>query len=126
MQTQGITWHAVTVQPDQFDAQKAFVTNTFGLEPFMEMDGVAVFQFDNGTLLEIYVPATTPPYGYNDGLAIGWRVDDVADASQELADAGYELLGDINRVPEADYAYRHFRGPDGRVYGINESKAQPS
>ncbi|HWU09655.1 MAG TPA: hypothetical protein VN520_25305, partial [Streptomyces sp.] len=39
--------------------------------------------------------------------------------------AGGELLGEINRVPDLDYAYRHFRGIDGRVYGLNESKPQP-
>jgi hypothetical protein len=25
-------------------------------------------------------------------------------------------------VEEMSYAYRHFRGPDGRVYGLNEQK----
>jgi len=25
-------------------------------------------------------------------------------------------------VEEMAYAYRHFRGPDGRVYGLNEQK----
>ena len=36
--------------------------------------------------------------------------------------AGGELLGEITRVPDMGYAYRHFRGPDGRVYGLNEQK----
>ena len=126
MKTQGITWHAVVVQPEQFDAHKAFTIERLGVTPMMEMDGVAVFSFPNGDLYEIYIPTTTPPYGYNDSFAIGFRVDDVAQASQELADAGFELLGDINRAPEYQYAYRHYRGADGRVYGINESKPQPT
>jgi hypothetical protein len=25
-------------------------------------------------------------------------------------------------LEEMAYAYRHFRGPDGRVYGLNEQK----
>jgi hypothetical protein len=29
-------------------------------------------------------------------------------------------LGDIHRIPEMNYAFCHFRGPDGRVYGVNE------
>jgi hypothetical protein len=36
--------------------------------------------------------------------------------------AGGELLSEIHRVPEMRYAYRHFRGPDGQVYGLNEQK----
>ena len=126
MNTQGITWHAVTVQPDQFEAHKAFTIEHFGVQPMMETDGVAVFQFENGSIYEIYVPTTTPPYGYNDDFAIGFRVDDVAQASDELAAAGFELLGEISRFSEMQYAYRHFRGPDGRVYGLNENKPQPA
>ena len=125
MQAQGITWHAVVVQTDQFEAHKALTIDQFGVQPMMEMEGVAVFSFPNGDLYEIYTPGTTPPYGYNDSFAIGFRVDDVAETSEELAAAGFELLGEINRAPDFDYAYRHFRGPDGRVYGINESKPQP-
>ena len=27
--------------------------------------------------------------------------------------AGFEVLCDIHRIPERNYAYCHFRGPDG-------------
>ena len=52
--------------------------------------------------------------------ALGWR--DIEAASEELAEAGCELLGEITRIEEMNYAYRHFKGPDGRVYGLNEQK----
>ena len=29
-------------------------------------------------------------------------------------------IGEITRIEQMNYAYRHFKGPDGRVYGINE------
>jgi hypothetical protein len=32
------------------------------------------------------------------------------------------LLGEITRLPEMQYAFRHFIGPDGRVYGVNEQR----
>ena len=38
--------------------------------------------------------------------------------------AGGELLGEITRFEQFGYAFRHFRGPDGRVYGLNEQRAQ--
>jgi hypothetical protein len=31
-------------------------------------------------------------------------------------------LGEITRIEDMNYRYRHFKGPDGRVYGINEQK----
>ena len=123
MQTNGITWHAVTLEPDVFEATKELMTGTFGLTPMMEMDGVVVFQMPDGTLLELYQPHTVPAYGYNGAIAFGFRVDDIEAASAEIEAAGGELLGEITRVDEMGYAYRHFKGPDGRVYGLNEQKS---
>ena len=31
MQVEGITWHALTLEPDQLDATKKLVTDTFGV-----------------------------------------------------------------------------------------------
>ena len=122
MQVEGITWHAVTLKGDAFDGTKKLVQELLGLSPMFELPGVSVFSTENGTLLELYTPESVPPYGYNGNVAFGFRVDDIEAASQELADAGYELLGEINRVEEMNYAYRHFKGPDGIVYGLNQQK----
>lgn len=126
MNTTGITWHAVILEPDAFAATKKLLTETFGVSPAVDMDGFLMAALPDGTMLELYAPQAVPAYGYNDGIAFGFRVDDVEAASAELAEAGMELLGEINRMPDIAYAYRHFRGPDGRVYGINESKPQPN
>ena len=76
----------------------------------------------NGTVFDLYAPHAIPAYGFNDGIVFGFRVSEIEAASADLAGAGCELLGEINRVPEMSYAYRHFRGPDGRVDGINEQR----
>ena len=123
MHVNGITWHSVTLDPEPFAATRTLLTETFGLTPMMELDGVTVFSFPDGTLLELYTPETVPAFGYNGSLAFGFRVDDIEEASRQIEAAGGELLGQINRFPEMGYAYRHFRGPDGRVYGLNEQKA---
>ena len=49
-----------------------------------------------------------------------WTLVEAASAAVEAA--GCELLGEITRVEEVAYAYRRFRGPDGRVYSLNEQK----
>lgn len=125
MHTNGITWHALTLEPEAFAATKKLLTETFGLTPAVDMEGFVMIPLPDGTMLELYAPQAVPAYGLNDGIAIGFRVDDVESASAELAAAGVELLGEVTRMPDIDYAYRHYRGPDGRVYGINESKPQP-
>ncbi|HEV3365018.1 MAG TPA: VOC family protein [Acidimicrobiia bacterium] len=122
MQLEGITWHALTLQPDALEATKKLLTETFGVPVAMEMGGAVVFSLQNGTLLELYTPESAPAFGYNGNVAFGFRVDDIEAASAAVAAAGCELLGDINRVPDMKYAYRHFKGPDGIVYGLNEQR----
>ncbi len=122
MNVQAITWHSITVEPEQLETQKKFITETLGLTLAMEMYGVFVYALPDGGLLELYTPQTAPDFGYNGSIAFGFRVDDIEQASKEIQAAGGELLGDINRVPEMSYAYRHFRGPDGQVYGLNEQR----
>jgi predicted enzyme related to lactoylglutathione lyase len=120
---EGITWHAIVLDPEPFAATKALMTETFGLAPEVESEGMVMFIMPNGTMLELNTPqAASADYGFNDGLVFGFRVDDVEAASAAVEEAGCELLGEITRVEDVAYAYRRFRGPDGRVYSLNEQK----
>ena len=38
MKVQGITWHAITLEDDKFDAFAALAGNVMGLQTFMEME----------------------------------------------------------------------------------------
>jgi predicted enzyme related to lactoylglutathione lyase len=123
MQLEGITWHAITLQANQFGPTKKLLIEVFGLRPAIEEDDYTTFPMSNGTILELYAPEAIPAYGFNDGgIVFGFRVEDIEATSKELAEAGCELLGEITRNEEMNYRYRDFRGPDGRVYGINERK----
>ena len=122
MQVEGITWHAIVLETDTFATTKKLVAETFGLTPSIEQEGWTMFPMSNGTVLDLYAPSAIPAYGFNDGIVFGFRVDNIEAASLDLAAAGCELLGDITRIEEMGYAFCHFKGPDGRVYGINEQK----
>lgn len=123
MQVEGITWHALTLEADEFGPTKKLLIEVFGLRPAIDTDGWTTFPMSNGTILELCAPGAIPAYGFNDcGIVFGFRVEDIEAASEELAEAGCELLGEITRIEEMNYAYRDFKGPDGRVYGINEQK----
>ena len=121
MNVEGITWHAIVLDPEPFAATKALMTETFGLAPEVEREGMVMFIMPNGTMLELNEPqAASADYSINDGLVFGFRVDDLEAASAAVEAAGCELLGEITRREEMAYTYRRFRGPDGRVYGLNE------
>jgi hypothetical protein len=109
LDVQGITRHAVVLGTDEFAATHKLLTGTLGLSPAMEQSGWSMIAMPNGTLLDPYAPEAVPPWGFNDGLVFGFRVDDVDGASAELGAAGRELLGEVTRVPEMNYAFRHFR-----------------
>ena len=123
MRVEGITWHALTLEADEFGPTKKLLIEVFGLRPAIDTDGWTTFPMSNGTILELCAPGAIPAYGFNDcGIVFGFRVDDIEAASEGLAEAGCEPLGEITRIEEMNYAYRDFKGPDGRVYGINERK----
>lgn len=123
MNLEGITWHAIVLDPELFAATKALLIETFSIAPAVDTEGFALFHLANGTMLELYAPQAVPDYGYNDdGVAFGFRVDDIEAASAAVEAAGCELLGQITRMEQLAYSYRDFRGPDGRVYGLNEQK----
>jgi len=123
MHLEGITWHAITLKANQFGPTKKLLIEVFGLRPAIEEDGYTRFPMSNGTILELYAPEAIPSYGFNEGgMVFGFRVEDIEAASDQLAEAGCELLGEITRIEDMNYTYRDFRGPDGRVYGINEQK----
>ena len=107
MNVEGITWHAIVLDPEPFAATKALLTETFGLAPAMEDEGYVLFIMPNGTMLELYAPQAVPDYGFNEGgVVFGFRVDDLEAASAAVEAAGCELLGEITRVEEMGYAYR--------------------
>src|SRR3954451_17425911 len=78
MQVQGITWHGVTLEPDQFTAMKKLCGEVFGLTPMIEPDGWTMFSMPNGTVLDLLEPDSdlVPTYGLNGGIVFGFRVDD--------------------------------------------------
>jgi hypothetical protein len=123
MKVEGITWHAVVLDADQFAATRQLMTETLGLQPQMEMEGWSLFGMPNGSIIDLFAKEAADgmcPWGLNDGVVFGFRVDDIDAASAELESAGCELVGEINFIEQMNYSWRHFKGPDGRTYGINQ------
>jgi hypothetical protein len=124
MQIKGITWHGSFSSSTSSPRRRSCAARFLGLTPMVEEDGWTLFPMPNGTMLDLFEPDSqmTPTYDLNDGIVFGFRVDDIEAAAAGLKASGLELLCDIHRIAEMSYAYCHFRGPDGRVYGINEQK----
>ena len=120
MRVDGIAWHALVLEPKAFMAMEDFAEKTLGLHPLWLEDGRRLYLMRNGTMLDLYAPWAVPPYGFNDGSAFGFQVDDIEKASRAVSESGLQLLGEATRLSGLNYAIQHFRGTDGRVYALSE------
>ncbi len=118
MTIKGISWHAVVADEETYGATRAFFGALLGVAPSWEADGFTAFHTRDGASLELLAPAHVPDYGLNGGVAFGFLVDDVEEASAAVVAAGGTLVGNVVRTGAV--AYRHFTGPDGRTYGLTE------
>jgi hypothetical protein len=53
---EGISWHAIVLEPEPFAATKALMSETFGLAPEVEGEGMIRFIMPNGTMLDLRAP----------------------------------------------------------------------
>ena len=121
MNVEGITWHAIVLDPEPFAATRALLTETFGLAPAMDAEGFAMFSLPNGTMLALDAPQAVPDYGFKrrrrrfrlPGGRRRGRLWCGRGGGVRAARRDHPRGGDGVRL-------RHFRGPDGRVYGLNE------
>lgn len=73
----------------------------------------------NGDRVQVFAPAH-PYFQLFSEQATGpvalFEVDDVSAARAELADAGIELIGSVER--DSQWEWVIFRAPDGNLYGL--------
>jgi hypothetical protein len=99
---------------------RSFALDVLGLALEREDEDFLETTAANGDKLEIFGPGGPQP-AYQFGAApvvVGFLVDDIEVARDELAATpGVELLGGLE-VAEDGYAWQHFRAPDGLVYEV--------
>ncbi len=114
----GVSW--VGVKTAKFAQMRKFARDVLNLTPAEDAPDFSVFVMPDGDAFEIFGPnAGEPPAQFaNNPIMVGFLVDDLTLARQELIDAGVHLIGNTERNRESGYAYQHFRGPDGLVYEL--------
>jgi catechol 2,3-dioxygenase-like lactoylglutathione lyase family enzyme len=77
-----------------------------------------VLQTSEGDRVELYGPKSKYNTHFAEAPVVGFRVDDIEGAREELKAKGIELIGEINRG-RGGSAWQHFRGPDGNLYELD-------
>lgn len=89
-----------------------FYANVLGLPLAHHEADFWVFTLPDGRNVEVFGEGYAGKQHMVTGPVVGFAVEDLPSAAEELRAAGVELLG------EPGPTWQHFRGPDGNVYEL--------
>jgi predicted enzyme related to lactoylglutathione lyase len=118
MKVLGLVW--MGTRTDRFEETIAFFEKTMGLTLGLSSDGFREYTLPNADVVEVFAADSPHNAHITSGPAVGFLVADIAKATAELADAGTELIGEVQR--QGGYSWQHFRGPDGNIYEVVEDR----
>ena len=106
----GLGWAGV--RSDRAEPLARFLSDVLGLRLIHDQPDFWDFELPDGHRVEVFGPSDTDHEHFTTGPVIGFAVEDLASAVDELRSRGIELLGDGGPT------WQHFRGPDGNVYEL--------
>jgi catechol 2,3-dioxygenase-like lactoylglutathione lyase family enzyme len=117
VRVEGVSW--VGVRTDRYAEMAGFFRDVVGLQAVFEQHDFLVFRMPDGDQVEIFGPdGPNPPEQFAHGEVVaGLRVDDIEAATEELRQAGIELIGG-RQGSASGYSWQHFRAPDGKVFEL--------
>jgi PPOX class probable F420-dependent enzyme len=108
------------VRTEQFDAVTAFFRDVLGLAPIVESPAFCVLTLPDGSTVEVFGSENPVNRHLTTGPVVGFLVDDVLGATEELRRADVEIL--LEPDPDQDgRAWTHFRAPDGTVWELTQA-----
>jgi predicted enzyme related to lactoylglutathione lyase len=116
MKVKAISW--IGIKTDKFHEMDHFLQNVMGLQRARHAEDYALFQLQNKDKVEVFGPHGPNQHIPANSIVCGFLVDDIHQASQELVQAGIELVGSLQEDKPGGYAWQHFRAPDGTLYEL--------
>jgi catechol 2,3-dioxygenase-like lactoylglutathione lyase family enzyme len=96
-----------------------FFRDVLGLRLEAEHAGFWMLQLPDGSKVEVFDSESITNRHFTTGPVVGFLVDDVFSATDELRSAGVEILLEP-QIDDSGNAWVHFRGPDGNVYEFTQ------
>ena len=122
MQVRRIGW--LGVRTDAYEATVWFLRDVLGLRPAFQEPTTQELALPNDDRVQVFGPGDPYYRFYGEhapGAVVLFEVDDVHDASAELAAAGIELVGPADS--DSVWSLVHARGPDGNLYAFASRRA---
>ena len=99
-----------------FEAQRRFYRDMLALREVAQGEGWIQFEMGSGVTFEILAQSADPEYD-RARYQVGFVVDDIRAAREELLGRGVEPVTDV----KGNYSYwAYFRDPEGNVFEITE------
>ncbi len=116
MKVLALRW--VGVSTARHEDMVAFLRDVLGLPVEFEEPATVELSFPTGDRIQVFGPGHRyfERFAGASGPVPLFEVDDVRAAREELAAAGVELLGEIER--DDAWEWLEFRAPDGNVYEL--------
>lgn len=115
MRSLGLAW--LGIPTERFEPTVAFFRDVLGLEVEILEEDFAKLRLPGGDAVEVFGPSRAGQEQFAAGPVVGFRVEDVQDAREEMEAAGIEFIGPIH-TGEGGGAWSHFRGPNDTTYEI--------
>ena len=127
MRTVGFSWVGLLVS--DFEKSIDFFSKVLGLSLDHEDTArvVAHFLLPSGQMLEVFGPSNRQrkaKYELFDGPVIGFQVDDLSNAVDEMKFRGAQFVTQIETAPDGD-SWAYFLGPGDTLFTIAQSKIEP-
>ena len=110
----------IGVVADDLDAQAAFYRDVLGFAESDRGDDWVEFDMGSRRKLELLARSDVPQYDAR-RVQVGFEVEDIRAAAEELVARGVERISDIEGGSDAGQYWCYFRDPEGNVFEL----AQP-
>ena len=113
MRVLGYTWAGV--RTSDLNTSSRFFSDILGLRRVHDGKGLVQFELPSGQLFEVF-GSESRYYQFHNCPVVGFQVEDVRAAKQEMESKGIEFVTDV--LGNDTEAWAYFRGPDGYLYEI--------
>jgi hypothetical protein len=120
MEIKGLVW--VGTATERYEPTVAFFKDVMGLSVFHQSPALTVLRTSGGDWVEVFGPDHEHFGEFDTGPVVEFLVEDLDAARAELEGRGVEFLHDNHAWEQ--FAWAHFRAPDGNIYGITSGPYQ--
>ncbi len=100
-------------------AQRAFYRDALGFKELLVGDGWVQFDMGFPNVLELLERSAEPQYD-RPRYQVGYAVEDIRSAREELVARGATPISEIEGEPESNGYWAYFRDPEGNVFEISQ------